>query len=144
MKSSLFTLKRLGPALLLVGLSQGAHAQQATPPLTRADTVQAVRHLFQRHRTGGWIWTAVGGAAAVRIITVAASSNSSGSFSSTAGGTVVGVGLLGGVPAGIGIGKLARFSNAKEEQVVTLYEKSGILPPYVRKRLKPRVFRKYK
>ncbi|MGY2134157.1 hypothetical protein ACW9KT_18135 [Hymenobacter sp. HD11105] len=95
--------------------------------------------MFQKHRTGGWIWTAVGGAFALRIVSVAASSSTDG-FTGTTGGTVVGVGLLGGVPAGIGIGKLTRFSKAKEDQTVQLYERSAILPPYVKKRLKRKYF----
>lgn len=124
------------------------HAQQPTansvlnanPTPTHADSVQAVRSVFQKHRTGGWIWTGIGSAFALRIASVAVSSSSSGSFSSTTGGTVVGIGVLGGIPASIGISKLTRFSKSKEEQVIQLYDKAGILPPYVHRRLKARYF----
>jgi hypothetical protein len=97
--------KQLLVALLLCSLSSKASAQIVpTPtPSSKQDTIQAVRTVFQKHRTGGWIWTAVGGAFALRIVSVAASSSTDG-FTGTTGGTVVGVGLLGGVPAGIGIG----------------------------------------
>ncbi|WP_187632061.1 hypothetical protein [Hymenobacter lutimineralis] len=119
------------------------HAAPAPrPAATHADTVQALHHLFAKHRTGGWIWTTIGGLFAVRIATVAAASSSSGSLSSNTGGTIVGIGLFGGVPAGIGIGKLARFSKANEEQTVVLYDKAGILPPYVRTRLRKKYFLK--
>lgn len=133
-----FMRKYVAVALLSVGVNIGVSAQQAL--VSSPDTVQAMQHLFQKHRTGGWIWTAVGGAFALRVASVAAGSSATDGFASTAGGTVVGVGLFGGVPAGIGIGKLARFSKAKEEQTIQLYQKSGILPPYVTKRLKPKYF----
>lgn len=132
--------KQLLVAFLLFGLSCKVSAQiVATPtPVSKQDTTQAVHTLFQKHRTGGWIWTAIGGAFAVRIISATASSDSD--VGGNTGGTVVGVAVLGGVPAGIGIGKLTRFSKAKEEQTVQLYEKSAILPPYVQKRLKRKYF----
>jgi hypothetical protein len=76
---------------------------------THADTVQAVQQWFHKRRIGGIIWTAIGGAFALRIASVAASSSATGGFASTTGGTVVGIALLGGVPAGIGVGKLTRL-----------------------------------
>ncbi|RPD47131.1 hypothetical protein DNI29_13365 [Hymenobacter sediminis] len=130
--------KYMAGALLFLGVSASASAQQV--PAFPLDTVQAMQRMFHKHRTGGWIWTAVGSVFAVRIASVAAGSSATDGFASTAGGTVVGVGLFGGVPAGIGIGKLTRFSKAKEQQTIELYQKSGILPPYVRKRLKPKYF----
>ncbi|GAA3951937.1 hypothetical protein [Hymenobacter algoricola] len=145
-------LKKILFLVLVLGASSSSDAQQrtsavasasSTPALTasRADTVQAIHHIFSKHRTGGWIWTAIGSAFALRITSVAANSNATADgFSSTTAGTLVGVGLFGGVPAGIGIGKLTRFSKTKEEQVVVLYEKSKILPPYVVQRLKPKYF----
>ena len=121
------------------------HAQSTAEPeaqavrFSRADTVQAVQQVFHKHRTGGWIWTTIGSLFAVRIASVAVSSSSDALAGST-GGTVVGIAVLGGVPAGIGIGKLTRFSHEKEEQTIAFYQKSGILPPYVRKRLKAKYF----
>ncbi|MBC6612486.1 hypothetical protein H8B15_16300 [Hymenobacter sp. BT507] len=130
--------------MLLLGSE--LHAQSAgmvkppTASFSRSDTVRAVQRVFSSHRTGGWIWTAVGGLFAVRIASVAATS-SSDAWAGSTGGTVVGIAVLGGVPAGIGVGKLTRFSQQKEEQTVVLYQQSGILPPYIRKRLKPKFFR---
>lgn len=115
-------------------------AKPAASTPSHADTVRAVQRLFQRHRTGGLIWTGIGSAFALRVVSVAASSSVSGSFSSSPGGTIVGVAILGGIPASVGVGKLTRFSKAREEQTVALYDKSNILPPYVRKRLKQKHF----
>ena len=138
--------QRIAPFLFLVTFSLPAAAQQVTPVIpapnpSHADTVRAVQRIFQKHRTGGWIWTTIGGILALRIATVAISSSSSGSFSSNTGGTLTGLGVFGGIPAGIGVGKLTRFSQMKEAQVISLYAKSEILPPYIRRRLKPKYFR---
>lgn len=141
-------MKKLVLSSLTLCLSVAAFAQQPAPEnqtttpstATKADTAQAVRVLFAKRRTGGWVWTAIGSAFALRVATVAANSSSSGSFSSTTGGTIVGVGLLGGVPAGIGISKLTRFSKAKEDAVLTVYSQSKTLPPYVSRRLKSKYF----
>lgn len=128
-------------ASLLAGVLGLGTFSAAAQSESSADSVQAVRELFRRHRTGGWIWTGVGGAFALRIASVAATSNSSGSFSSTTGGTVVGVGLLGGVPAGIGISKLVRFSKAREEEVLVSYSQGKPLPENIRRRLKRKHFK---
>ena len=103
-----------------------------TPRITR-DTAQAVRTLFSKRRTGGVIWTLIGAAFAGRII-------GAGIADGNAGGTVVGVAVLGGVPAGIGISKLSRFSNSKEEEALSEYSKTKKLPRYVSKRLKNKYF----
>jgi hypothetical protein len=139
--------------LLVAGLAWApffsAYAQQpavlvaATPGLptmsTRADTVRAVHTMFRKHRTGGIIWASIGAAFAARIVVVAASSNSDAA-SSTAGGTAVGVAVLGGVPAGIGISKLARFSTTREFAVISAYEQGKALPTYVSRRLRKSYF----
>jgi len=135
--------------LLALGGSSYASAQQPVAPassaistISRADTTQAIHALFSRHRTGGWIWTAIGGAFAVRIVSVAINSNVTQGFTSTSAGTVVGVGLFGGIPAVVGLRKLVRFSKIKEKQIITLYENSNTLPPYVERRLKTKYFRR--
>ncbi|MBC6606868.1 hypothetical protein H8B13_08560 [Hymenobacter sp. BT188] len=139
--------KQIRSTALAVGffLTMGSAAAQTTVTQStispsQADTVRAVRHLFQRHRTGGWIWTGIGGAFALRIVSVAASSGATDGFSSSPSGTLVGVAVLGGIPGAVGVGKLTRFSKAKEEQTISLYEQSNTLPPYVRKRLKRKHF----
>ncbi len=97
--------------------------------------MQAIHQLFSKHRTGGWLWTGVGAAFATRILVSSASEGFS-----NAGGTFVGTALLGGIPAGIGIGKLSRFSEGTEEQVVAMYQKSKLLPSNIKRRLKMKHF----
>ena len=138
--------KQLLLASLLTAANFNAQAQQATTltsaPITsasRTDSVQAIHQLFSKHRTGGVIWSAIGVAFAVRIITVASTSNSDAA-SGTAAGTAVGVGVFGGVPAGIGVGKLLRFSNMRETEAVTACEQGKTLPKYIQRRLKSKYF----
>lgn len=127
-------------------LSGELHAQSTDTPsaltatLSHADTVRPVQRVFSKHRTGGWIWTAAGGILAGRVASVAINDNSNAPSGST-GGTIIGLAVFGGVPVSIGVGKLTRFSYAKEEQVMALYEKSGILPRYISKRLKTKHFK---
>lgn len=128
--------------LLTIGLalsaSLSALAQQpaaTTPAASQADTVQAVRQMFSKRRTGGWIWTAIGAAAAVRVVTASVSEGDG-----NAGGTALGAVVLGGVPAAIGVGKLARFSMEKEDAVLGAYGPGKPLPKYVRRRLKSKYF----
>jgi len=133
------------PLLSLYALGQqpvAAQTSSAVPTISHADTTQAVHTLFNKHRTGGWIWTAIGSAFALRVVSVASNAGATQGFTGTPAGTVVGVGIFGGLPVAIGIGKLVRFSKTKEEQTVALYEKSNILPPYVKWRLKPRYFKR--
>jgi hypothetical protein len=128
-------------ALLFASTATGAFAQ-ATPVVpagkpvisfSSSDTTQAIHQLFSKHRTGGWIWTSVGAAFAVRILTAGASAGN-------AGGTLVGTAVFGVMPAAIGVGKLTRFSEAKEDMTVAFYQKTKRLPPYVQRRLKKKYF----
>ncbi|WP_201987171.1 hypothetical protein [Hymenobacter rubidus] len=86
--------------------------------------------MFSKHRTGGVVWAVIGAAFTGRIAGASASS------SGNAGGTAVGIAVFGGVPLGIGIGKLARFGGAREKAVVSEYEAGKALPHYVQRRLK--------
>jgi hypothetical protein len=126
--------------LLFSTISQGyAQTTAPTSPVSRpvvapaSDTVRAVHYLFSQRRTGGWLWTGVGAAFAVRILIAGASDGN-------AGGTLVGTAVFGGIPAAIGIGKLTRFSEATEAQVADYYQKTKRLPPYVQRRLKRKYF----
>ncbi|MET4075873.1 hypothetical protein [Hymenobacter sp. UYCo722] len=127
--------------LLILGFilatALNAHAQSPTSQaFSRADTVRAIHNMFSKHRTGGIIWTVIGSAFAIRIVTVAASSGATQGFSGTTAGTATGVALFGGIPAIISIGKLTRFSSAKEGSTVSAYEAGKVLPAYVQRRLK--------
>ncbi|UOR04164.1 hypothetical protein MUN82_14565 [Hymenobacter aerilatus] len=129
--------------LLLSGKIQAQSAEKAelrTTNFSRADTVQAVQRIFSKHRAGGWIWTTAGAILAGRVAS-AAISNSSDPLPTPASQTITGLVVGGGVPAGIGISKLVRFSNAKEEQVLSLYQNTGVLPRYISKRLKTKHFK---
>ncbi|MBF9143739.1 hypothetical protein [Hymenobacter properus] len=117
---------------LLLGLGLPAFAQQAVPTatLSRADSAQAVHRLFSKHRTGGIVWAVIGAAFTGRIAGAAASG------SGNAGGAVVGILALGGVPAGIGVGKLVRFSGSREAAAISALEAGKGLPHYVQRRLR--------
>ncbi|WP_143080232.1 hypothetical protein [Hymenobacter arizonensis] len=121
----------------ILAIALNAHAQRpASQAFSRADTVRAISNMFSKHRTGGIIWTVVGSAFAIRIITVAASSSTAGGFTSTPAGTATGVALFGGIPAVIGISKLTRFSSARESRLLSEYEAGKTLPAYVQRRLR--------
>ncbi len=100
---------------------------------TQADTVQAIHSMYRRHRTGGRIWSGIGAFFTARILTAAVTSGESG-------GVVPGIILFGGVPGGIGVGKLARFGVAREAEVISAYEQGKALPQPVQRRLKKKKY----
>ena len=103
----------------------------ATSSLTRADTIRAVNNMFRRHRIGGIVWTAIGAAFTVQV--AGASAAGSGG---NASGTVVGIAVFGGIPAGIGISKMVRFGAARQAEALHAYDESRPLPHYIQRRLK--------
>lgn len=138
MRKHLLTLAFLSGTISMATAQTGPATSQARPALaaaTPADTVQAIHRLFSKRRTGGWLWTGIGAAFAARILV-----SSAGEGFSNAGGTVVGTAVLGGVPAGIGLGKLSRFSEDTEAQVVAMYQKNKLLPTNIKRRLKRKHF----
>ena len=85
--------------------------------------------LFHRRRTGGAVWSLVGGV--LFIATFASASNQ---------GIEVVPALLsgliqGGIPIGIGLGKLSRFSKEREAEALGAYDNAGALPRYVERRI---------
>ena len=116
---------------LLLASATTAYAQAPA-----ADSSQAVRSLFQQRRTGGGIFTAVGIGATGAIVRGASSGDSGGN----AGGAVVSALVLGGLPAGIGVGKLVRFSKTREEEIVAAYAAGKPIPAAIRRRLKSKHF----
>ncbi|NVO31345.1 hypothetical protein [Hymenobacter lapidiphilus] len=122
--------KMLFSALLLLSTA-AAHAQ-----VPATDSVQAVRNLFKQRRTGGAVFTALGIGAAGAIVRGASSGDSGGN----AGGAIVSALALGGIPIGIGIGKLVRFSKTREDEIVAAYNASKPIPRDIRRRLKARHF----
>ena len=149
--NAIFSMKRIllivftVPLLSLHALGQQSAATQTPsvlPTISHADTTRAIHALFSKHRTGGWIWTAIGSAFAIRIVSVASNAGATQGFTGSPTGKVVGFGLFGGLPTAIGIGKLVRFSKTKEDETVALHEKSNILPPYVKRRLNIHYFKR--
>lgn len=140
---------------LLLSISLSAYAQQPAAPTApnptwasstpHTDTVRAVHRLFRKRRVGGIVWAAIGGAFTVQILaasiggsnnSTSTSSYNTSSNSSNPAGTAVGVIVLGGIPAGIGIGKLSRFSSARERAILANFEKGQALPHYVQRRIR--------
>lgn len=132
---SLFFSTFLGAAAQTVASASPIVPRPNPLAATSADTIQAIHRLYSKHRTGGWIWTGIGAAFAGRIL-----GSSAAEGFDNASGTVVGTLVLGGGPAAIGIGKLSRFSQSTEDQVVTTYQKSKLLPNTVKRRLKKKYF----
>ncbi|MCB2379286.1 hypothetical protein LGH70_16940 [Hymenobacter sp. BT635] len=107
------------------------------------DTARAVINLFAKRQGGGAIWIVSASLFTVRGVVAA-----QGAYSTTVNGVVVEerdanptpVILVGGLFAGYGVSKLARFSNGKLEQTLQAYHQGTPLPKWVRRRLKPRFF----
>jgi len=104
------------------------------PPLTRQDTAYAVQELFAARRTGGTVLTIGGGIFTGLFVSSLATIDKVGTGDALAGGgCIVGLGLL---PASIGISKLARFSRAREQQVISAYATGEKLPRQYARRLR--------
>ena len=97
-----FVPRTLLPIMLVIAFVSEARAQ--TPAATQSaaaavasiaapDSALAVGNLFRQRRTGGWIWTAIGGISTIR--TAVASSHPD--VGGNAGGKVLGVVALGGI-----------------------------------------------
>lgn len=116
--------------MLSTGFCSYAQQSASTGAALHADTVQAVHRMFSKHRTGGIVWSIIGAAFAGRI--AGASAGGSGN----SGGTVAGIVVFGGIPAGIGVGKLVRFSAGREDAAISTYEAGKALPRYIQRRLR--------
>ena len=144
-------MPKLQLLLVLVVFTARAHAQTpdaptvpplgaitaATPaPRAAADSALAVRNLFQKRRTGGAVFTTIGTGFSLAILRGLAS----GSTGGNAAGGVASIAVLGLLPAGVGVGKLTRFSKVREEEIVTAYGQGKPLPSTIRRRLKAGYF----
>lgn len=159
-----FMLKTLFSLLFVATLAQQAVAQTtpATAPASvsapapieisagRRDTLAAISNLYERRRTGGkrWAYVGVAGLAAlVRVLTASSSSTSTSSYGPPTHDTVNGGaaaaigGLFVGLPAIIGIGNLAAFSEKNEQEVDRAYRSGQPLPAATRRQLKKKDFR---
>jgi hypothetical protein len=129
-----------------------ALAQQSAAParteLTtgRRDTLRAVRNLFERRRAGGrrWLYVTGGGVLAMaRVLVSSNSTTSTGVYTKSevpSSEVATSFGLLVGLPAAIGVGKLVRFSDKREEAITVPYTTGRPLPKGIARRLRKKDF----
>ncbi|MDO3413828.1 hypothetical protein Q3A66_02020 [Hymenobacter sp. BT770] len=101
--------------------------------------------MFERRRKGGrnWLYVAVGGTlASVRAATAEPVSPSPNVTTSgpDAGGLAVVFGVFAGMPAAVGIGKLVRFSEARQTELENAYRSGKALPKSMAGRLNAKDF----
>ena len=142
--------------LLLVGSSylplraQTAPAAATTAPVAaisagRQDTARALGSMFARHRKGGRVWLYIAGAGTLVFVRAATATPTSSSPYVTPSkpdpaGLAVVFGVVAGLPAGIGVSKLVRFSEAKEAALEQEYRSGKRLPRGMARRLKAKDF----
>ncbi|TGE14848.1 hypothetical protein [Hymenobacter elongatus] len=126
-------------ALLFLAFSRRSAAQDAHAkplPATREasstsvapDTAQAIKALFTRRRAGGWGYVRLNSYSILPAIALFVLDTNP-------------IGLaLSGTAAGVGIGKLVRFSAKKEATLLDAYQRGQPLPASVRRRLKSKYF----
>jgi hypothetical protein len=111
----------------------------------RRDTLRAVRNLFERRRTGGrrWLYASGGGVLAVTRALISANSTTNGVRTTSevkASDVATLFGVVVGLPAAIGIGKLVRFSDKREEAITVPYATGQPLPRRIARRLRRKDF----
>ena len=129
-----------------------APAQLSDPPhttsveaagATRADTVAAVRVLFNSLRFEADVLTVVGATAAVlfaySVVALQRWGRAGGAYVVP---TILGTAVVGGVPALFAAGKSKRFSKQQEQAVIEAYSQGGALPAHISRRLGKRHFAK--
>lgn len=98
---------------------------------------RAVINLFSRKQTGGVLWLTTG-TAVIGLIASQTGTKTTASGTTTHTVTPLGYGLLVGLFGGVGVGKLARFSNDKLYKALSEYDESRSLPAYVTQSIKPK------
>ena len=96
---------------------------------------RAIVHLFGRKKTGGIIWL-VSGAAFLAFVTSQTGTTTTSSGTRTVEVTPLGYAVFIGVPGGVGIGKLVRFSNTRLYEALLAHESQQPVPDYVTNKLK--------
>jgi hypothetical protein len=148
--------------LLLLGLSlaSGPVLAQTTPlprpvapagsafaPATgQSDTIYAVRHLFERRRLGGkkWLFVSLSGVLGVTRVLLNPNTTTVNGYQTKSevdgqAAAVFGVGFL-GLPVAVGLSKLTRFSEKRENEVISTYTTSHRLPGTISRRLRRKGF----
>lgn len=117
------------------------------PPTGRSDTIYAVQHLFERRQRGGrnWLYFSVSGLLGVVRVLVSPTTTTVNGYQTKSeidGGAaaVFGVGFL-GLPVAIGVGKLVRFSDKRETEIINAYAATHQLPHAISRRLRRKDFR---
>jgi hypothetical protein len=100
------------------------------PPNPATDSAQAVRTLFRKRRNGGTVYTSIGSLVLLRGVLFSGSADE-----------LVASGVIAAPFIAVGISKLSRFGNKKEEQYIKQYQQGKPLPRFIRRRLQPDFFR---
>jgi hypothetical protein len=146
------------PLLTLLLASQSAQAQVAPPPSPaslpapafartgQSDTTYAIRHLFERRRLGGkkWLFVSLSGVAGVTRVLLSPNTTTVNGYQTKSeidgqAAAVFGVGFL-GLPVAVGLSKLTRFSEKRENEVISTYTTSHRLPSTISRRLRRKDF----
>lgn len=101
---------------------------------------RGVVQLFSRKQTGGMLWLLGGTTVTVYVASqTGAHVSNSGTYTFTV--SPLGYGILVGLTAGLGGGKLLRFNNQRLYEALRDYEQGGRFPTYVEQKLRPRDFK---
>ena len=112
---------------------------------SQLDTVRAVEHLFRAKRNGGKIYRTIGlpiiliGTTLALMVAGVASMTLAGKQQSVP--VILVSGGVGLIPVSIGLARSSRYSRHREQIIITLYQHSQGLPPWVQRRLKAKFFR---
>lgn len=101
---------------------------------------RGVVHLFGRKQTGGMLWL-LGGTTVTAYLASQTGTHASGTGTYTFTVSPLGYGILVGLTAGLGGGKLLRFNNQRLYEALLAHEQGGRFPDYVERKLRPRDFR---
>ena len=120
------------------------------PPLytpaqrTADDTVKALHRMFTNRRVGGGLLIALGGIAAlatpvIYVASAAPSTSTYGSLPDAIGGIRLGF-LISAPITALGIHQLSRNFKDKEQETISSYIETHILPQKIKRKLRPELF----
>ena len=120
-------------------------AAAVSPSTGHQDTLRAIDNMFERRRNGGKKWLYVAGAGTLAFLRAAtATPTSPNPYVKPSGPDPAGLalifGIFTGIPGAIGIGKLVRFSETKQQVIEESYRNGKALPRSVSSRLKAKDF----
>jgi len=112
----------------------------------QSDTIYAIRHLFERRRLGGkkWLYVSLSGVLGVTRVLLNPNTTTVNGYQTKSeingeAAAVFGVGFL-GLPVAIGLSKLARFNERREDEIISAYATSHRLPGSIGRRLRRKDF----